>query len=409
MGCGEKERRRRVARNGLWSGCGLLLAAGVSAEPLPLLSPTGDVAEVAEPVHVTRTYRQGERVEVRTAYIRQPEANGDSRGFVGLKLKSKLGERLPVVRAELGYGSFDPQASLALDETNHRSFWVGAQSSWQDLQYGFNYQSMGRDFVALTPTRAVIAPGKERAEVWGQRRIGPVGLRTFAWHSRDHFQEGATGPRFADTAVGTSLDYSFASVPDLNTALTYSRQITRPLHDLEGATTDGELIHNLHGFVSLRKEHWTTTLSSSYTYKPDSETADGRRWDVWSQSVATIYTPQTGFSIAPTLFYQSAPEYGNPHRTRSGSASVALQYQPTRQPFHLSATGSLGVDTNAAWRDQRSSFNTHAAIHMPLGTGSHGPQTGALTLQIGYTETTSAAASHDDVLVNLEVSLHRFN
>lgn len=371
------------------------------AIPVPL--------KVNEPVNYSSTYRRGDRVEVRTAYIQQPGAAGDSQGFLGLKMKSKLGADLPLVRAELDYGSFNPSSSLALDNNTHRSFWMGAQSAWNGIQYGLNYQSMGRDFVALGPINAIFAPGKDRTEAWAQHRFGNLGIRTFAWYSKDQKSPDEHAVRFADTAVGTSFNYAFASAPYVDATLSYSRQITDQLNKPMVATDDGVLTHNLYGALSVRRTHWNATASTNYAYKADCTAVDGGPWDTWTETVTASFMPHQNLSVSPSFTYQTAPEPGLASRTRTRSAALALEMRPRGGPLLFTASSTMAARSNSAWISDATNFNSQAAIQMPLSFLGHERHKGSLALQIGYHESNDAYASNEDVLLNLELSLHQFN
>lgn len=375
----------------------------------PLASPIPNTIGANEPLNVSRTYRRGGRVEVRTAYIQQPGAAGDSRGFLGLKMKSDLGHYLPVVRAEIDYGAFDPDSSLALGNEDHRSVWVGAQSSWHGIQYGLSYQSMGQDFVPLGPVSATAAPGTNRTDIWGQRQFGNLGVRTFAWHARDVSDGDHAGVRLADTAVGTTLNYMLPSAPHIGATVSYSHQTTDSIDGAADRAVNGEVSHNLYGSLAVRKEYWNATASTSYVYKPDCAADDGGPDGIWTESIAASYTPHPNFSISPSLTYQDAPERGLRTRTTTRSAAVALQFRPAGTPYLLTASSTVAARSNDAWSMDAINHSTQAGIRMPLALGNPDTRNGSLAFRVNYIEARDAYASSDDLLLNLELTLHRFN
>lgn len=385
-----------------------MVAAPAAGAPNVLASPGANALDRNDPVNISRTYRRGDRVEVRTAYIQQPDAAGDSRGFLGLKMKSKLGPDLPVVRAELDYGSFDPQSALALDSNDHRSFWLGTQSSWQDIQYGLSFQSMGHDFAALAPISAIAAPGKDRTDLWAQRQFGPLGVRAFAWRSKDLENNDPNAARFNDTALGTSFNYAFQSAPFVDATLSYSRQITDQLNQPMISATDSTLTHNVYGAVTVRRARWNATASTQYAYKANCTAPDGSSWDTWTETLVASFTPRAHLSISPSFSYQTTPEPGLATRTRVRSTALALAMRPGGRPIEITASSTLATRSNPGWASDATQFNTQAAIHMPFPLGG-GQRRGSLALQFGYNETSDAYASSDDFLLNLELSLHQFN
>ena len=390
------------------AGVAGLAAASCAAAPVP--SSTATLAAVAqnEPVNLTRTYRRGERLELHTAYIQQPETSGDSRGFLGLKVKSKLGAELPLIQAEIDYGSFDPQSSLPLDNESHRSIWLGAQSAWHDIQYGVSYQSMGRDFVPLAPVITTAAPGTDRIDLWGQHRFGKLGVRTFAWRSADQSLPDNVGNRWANTAIGTAFNYVLLSAPHIDATLSYSRQLTTRIDQPDWIPTDDALSHNWFGSLSIRHPHWNATASSSYTFRADCSAAEGDPLGVWTQTISATYLPYPNVSVAPTFTYQDAPQ-DNHSRTKTRSATVALSFQPAGTSFMFTANGSLATQSNATWLADSTNFNTQAGITMPLPFGESERRKGTLALQLGYTETSDAYANNEDVMLHLDLTLHEFN
>ncbi len=377
-------------------------ATACGAAPIPSL-----VAQ-NEPVNLTHTYRRGERFEMRTAYIQQPEASGDSRGFLGLKMKSNLGAHLPLLQAEIDYGSFDPQSSLALDNENHRSVWFGAQSAWRDFQYGVSYQSMGLNFVPLAPVATTAAPGTNRVDVWGQRQFGKLGVRSFAWHATDQARADNVGNRMADTAVGAAFNYVLSAAPHIDATLSYSRQVNSHIDDPNPNAADDVLSHNVFGSLSIRRKSWNATASSSYTYRADCSAAEGNPSDIWTETVAATYTPHPNFSIAPSFTYQDEAQ-SNHSRTRTRSASVALNFRPAGSSIMFTANGYMGTRNNATWPARATNFNTQAGISMPLPFGDPERRTGSLALQLGYSETSDAYASTEDLTLHFDLTLHEFN
>ncbi len=363
-----------------------------------------------EPVHLTRNYRRGDRLEVHTAYIQQPEATGDSRGFLGLKMKSNLGTHLPSLQAEIDYGSFDPQSSLALDNESHRSLWFGAQSAWRDIQYGVSYQSMGSSFVPLAPVATTAAPGTNRVDVWGQRQFGKLGVRTFAWRATDQARPDNAGNRLTDTAVGTAFNYVLSTAPHIDATLSYSRQVTRHIDDPNLNAVDDVLNHNVFGSLSIRHNNWNATASSSYTYRADCPAAEGNPLGIWTETVAATYAPHPDLSIAPSFTFQDeVRDHRSRTRTRTRSAAVAIKFRPAGSWVMFTANGYLGTQDNADWSARATNFNTQAGVSMPLPFGAPERRTGSLALQLGYSETNDAYTSSEDLTLHLDLTLHEFN
>ncbi len=390
-----------------------IVAAGLAARACgaaPMPNPPSLVTLPAqhEPVHFTSNYRRGDRLEVHAAYIRQPEATGDSQGFLGLRMKSNLGAHLPSLQAEIDYGSFDPQSSLALDNKSHRSLWFGAQSAWRDIQYGVSYQSMGLKFVPLAPVATTAAPGTNRVDVWGQRQFGKLGVRTFAWHSTDQARPDNVGSRLADTAVGTAFNYVLSAAPHIDATLSYSRQVISHIDEPNLNAIDDVLNRNVSASLSIRRDNWNATASSSYTYRADCTAAEGNLLGIWTETVAATYAPHPDFSIAPSFTFQDEAQ-GNHSRTRTRSAAVAVNFRPAGSSIMFTANGYLGTQSNTAWSARATNFNSQAGISMPLPFGTPEKRTGSLALQLGYSETNDAYTSTEDLTVHLDLTLHAFN
>ncbi len=139
-----------------------------------------------QPVNLSSTYRAGDRLELHTDYVRQSSAEGDGGGFLGLRVHSRAGRYMPSLQIELDYGAFDPHSNVALGSELQRAVMVAAQSTWNSVQYGVRYQSIGQNFVPLAHVDATATPGTARSDIWAQRQFGKVGLRTFASQATDN-------------------------------------------------------------------------------------------------------------------------------------------------------------------------------------------------------------------------------
>lgn len=407
MGRGNSNAQLRRRLRAACMAAGLLTSAApatAAAQPLP--SGASLLAQ-NKPLNVNRTYRHGDLMELHTAYVQQPAASGDRRGYLGLKMQSDLGASLPALQAELDYGAFDPAASLALDDGSHRSVWLGVHSTWHDLRYGFNYQSMGRDFVPLAPVNAVIAPGKNRAEVWAQQQLGRLGVRAYAWQAKDQPYADPAALRQVDRTIGTTLNYMLLPAAGLTTHFSYARQTTHLLDPAAGAAAIPSLTHNLFSSLSMRREHWSASLSTAYAYGGSDEPASPDPWVAWSEELAVSYTPLPNLSLSPRVRFQTASEAGCQTPTRTRSAAIALQMRPDDGPLLFTATSSLESRRNAAWSAAERQLNTQASVQMPLRIQQ--PQQGSLAVRVNYAEATNAYANSSELSVNLELSLHEFN
>lgn len=352
------------------------------------------------------TYREGDQVEVHTAYIQQPDTGGSSRGFLGLQMKSRLAPFLPVLQAEIDYGAFDPSASVALDSEARRSAEIGAHSAWNRFHYGARYQSMGRDFAPLTAIDATATPGTERTDLWVRRQFGNLGVRTFTSRAADHPDASTNASRWASTAVGTTLDYALATAPFVQAALTYSREIVETFHDARNAAAVSDLSHRLSGSLSVRNPLWNATLSSSYRY--DCSAFEGNQRDTWTESLVVGLRPAPNFSVSPTLSYENAPGAGHHSRAQSGSAGVALQFRPAGKRYRFTASSTVATRRAADWNaDVR--FDAEAGVRLPLRLGDTQHENGAVALQLNYTEAPDTIAAQDNLLMNLQLSLHNFD
>ena len=357
-------------------------------------------------MNMSRTYREGDQVEVRTAYIQQPDAEGSSRGFLGLQMKSKLAPFLPVLQAELDYGAFDPSSSVALDSETQRSTVIGAHSAWKRFKYGVRFQSMGRDFAPLTATDTTAAPGTDQTDLWVQRQFGSLSMRTFTSRAAEHPDASTTASHWASTAVGTTLDYTLASAPLVQAALTYSRQLVETFHDARTAAAVSDPSHRLSGTLSVRNALWNATLSSGHRY--DCSETHGNARDTWTESLAVGVTPAPNFSVSPRLSYEDAPAAGHRGRTQTSSAGIALQFHPAGKRYRFTASSTVAARRAAAWSaDVR--VDTEAGVRLPFTLGGAQRKNGALALQLNYTEAPDAFAGGDDLLMNLQLSLHNFD
>jgi hypothetical protein len=377
----------------------------------PFISHPTNQGTAGKPVNYSKSYSHGGAMEFHTAYIQQPRATGNSQGFLGLRMQAHLGDTLPEIQAELDYGSFNSQSSLALNSDSHRSFRLSAEFAYNRFRYGANYQSTGRDFVALAPIDAVAMPGKNRTELWTERQVGQLGIRTFAWYSEDQHNPDPAALRLAESAIGTRLNYRFASAPYIDGTLSYSRQLSDQVNPglTRNPELDDTLTHNIQGAVTLREPWWNATASTTYAYKPDYTLANGNVWESRADSFAATFTPYENLSLSPRLTYQIKPEPGLVMRTHVLEAALALEMRPWNGPLLFTATSSLAERSNAAWQDDAMRFKSRAAIEMPFSLLGRKNARDSLSVQIDYSESSDAYASNDNVQVNLEFSLYQIN
>ncbi len=360
------------------------------------------------PANMSNTYRAGDRLELHTDYVRQPSAEGDGRGFLSLHVQSRADRYIPSLQAELDYGAFDPNSNVALDSEQQRAVLVAAQSAWSGVQYGARYQSIGQNFVPLAHVDATTAPGTDRSDVWAQRQFGKAGLRTFASQVRGRAIGEPDYKQWARAAVGATLDYALASAPAVDAAVTYSHQTMDSFNDARDAAAIRELNRRLSATFSIRQTLWNASASSSYTYQPDCTEIEGLQTDIWRDSIAVAYTPAPDISLSPTLTYEDAPATDRSH-TKTRSAAIKLQYRPVGRSFLVSASSSIAAQRNASWDADAIHFSSQAGICMPLALNALHEEEGALALQLKYIDASDTFSSNNDVLLNLQLSLHNFD
>ncbi len=180
-------------------------------------------------------------------------------------------------------------------------------------------------------------------------------------------------------------------------------------NDARNAAAIRELSHRLSATLSIRQEFWNATASSTYTDQSDCTEIDGVQTGTWRDSIAMAYTPAPDLSISPTFTYENAPAADHRSRTSTRSAAIAFRYRPVGRPFVFSASSSVAAQRNAAWDADAFRFNSRAGIRMPLALNAPHQNNGAVALQLNYIETTDAFNNGDDLLLNLEFSLHNFD
>jgi hypothetical protein len=317
--------------------------------------------EEDESLFVRSTHKGGDLFTVGTAFTQRKKVHDlqtraaarEEKGFWHMDLSSAQGGTGPKFKAEFAQSSFDPETSQGFGSSENRMMKLATFGSWQGYDLGLGYQAVGnrykKDGKAAEQRKndsghpnSELHQGRQATEAWVGRQFGDLNVKTRATLYQEEGKESEGAPQFTTQQLGTSLNYTILSWPEVGVTLDYASGV-RSGDGPESTSVDVESIA-----TSLYYSGNTWSSSLYVGNMAGAGTTD--TMDLRTYYLGGSYYPVSTFSLSPDFTYWEEDYVDLGATTDNYMASMSASYKPsTRSRFSFDGYSEYSTQKNAEW------------------------------------------------------------
>ena len=202
---------------------------------------------------------------------------------------------------------------------------------------------------------------EEKIHVWGGKKIGSLGLKTFISRSWNNVERDPDKYQMTGTFGGAALDFKTPRLP-FWFSFSYSQGTSESTMEPDGSKSKGENLQNYGGSLYYRGgEAFDMTLSSSYSPTQDRIRSDEITDTFWHEISANI-RPTWKITITPTISFGEYRYLWYGERTKNPSASLSVSLSELFETVDLNFWGYYsGMRGTDGYQDDMM-FNTSLGI-----------------------------------------------
>ena len=293
------------------------------------------------------------------------------KAFWGIQAHVDISDTIGHVTTEMGYGGISAIDGEGFGDANHHFMRIQTSKQTARLRYGMNFQSAGAQFYR---PGSDIPADRAIAEAWAAKIWRRLRVRSYVSQSYDNLAHDPTRARLIDTQLGSKLEYTMASWPNLSYAIEQAVGVRHSTLDPIAALPIQGAIDSTRISINYRSTHWSSTLSSSYSTQHNNDGALSER-KTKQQVKGSVHLSER-FSFHPGVAYTTMNS-----TVATEQAWVNMRYQSLWQPAQVSSYLS---QTNTHENNTISSEHRHGAEISARWRSSIFATSGNLSLRIAY-------------------------
>ena len=195
--------------------------------------------------------------------------------------------------------------------------------------FGAEYRYVGNDLQDLDRYKKMLGEkGKidndqEKIDVWGAKKIGPVGFKAFFSRSWDNVESDPEKYQMLESTGGAEIDFKAPYVP-IWFNFSYSKSMSESTIEPKGSKTKGQNGDSISGSLYYYMGNaFDITLSSNYFPSQDRIRSNRKTETFWHEISANI-RPTWYITITPTISYGEYRYLWYGERTENPSASLSV-------------------------------------------------------------------------------------
>jgi hypothetical protein len=194
-----------------------------------------------------------------------------------------------------------------------------------ETQYSYGGKDLKNPDKYMKPsyTNSELKNDEEKIQIWGTKKIGPVGLKTYISRSWNNVEKDPDKYRMAKTFGGGALDFKVPRLPFWFN-LSYSQGTSESTMAPDGSKTKGENEQNYGGSLYFYgDETYDITLSSSHSPTRD-RIRSHRKTDTFWHEISANIRPTSYITITPTISLGEYRYRWYGEKTENPSASLSV-------------------------------------------------------------------------------------
>ena len=243
-------------------------------------------------------------------------------------------------------------SNLASNESDKQLEIFRLRHKLNGFNYGVEYRYVGKNLndpkqykkKTETKTKVDLENDQEGVEIWGERKIGSIGLKTFFSRFWDNVDRDPMHTQILTNKYGLEMKYKMDSLP-INFSFSHSREESEDTIKPDRSEYQGKQKETYGSFLYYYEgKAFNMTASSRYSHSQDLFDTNKKTESFWHRISSSI-RPASNLTITPTLSF-SEYRYRYGERKENPSASLSINYSQIFNVFDLSLRGGYSQTRN---------------------------------------------------------------
>jgi len=279
----------------------------------------------------------------------------------------------------------------ASNESDNRFEILRLEQKLKGFNYGLEYRYVGKnlnDFdrykkKAEVKTNFGLENDQEGVEIWGEKHIGSIGLKTFFSRFWDNVDRDPALPRMLTHRYGLEMKYKMDLLPVCLSFSHFSEE-SEDTFEIESSEYHGEQKKTYKSSLQYHGgKAFDVTASASYSlsqdlFDPNKETQSFRH------KISSSIHPASDLTITPTLSFGEYRYLWDGEQTKNPSASLSISYSQILNVVDLSLRGRYSQTKNTDRSLDTERLNTSIGLSWRTNN-SFFPQM-CYSLDLGYNQ-----------------------
>lgn len=253
--------------------------------------------------------------------------------------------------SELDETSFSSKS--AFNSSDNRFEILRLEQKFKNFNYGVEYRYVGKNLnnfdrykkKAETKTNFGLENDQEGVEIWGEKNIGPIGLKTFFSRFWDNVDHDPALPRMLTHRYGLEMKYKMDLLPVCLSFSHFSEE-SEDTFEIENSEYHGEQKKTYSSSLQYHGgKAFDITASASYSlsqdlFDPNKETQSFRH------KISSSIHPASNLTIIPTLSFGEYRYLWDGEQRENPSASLSISYSQIFNVVDLSLRGRYSQTKN---------------------------------------------------------------
>jgi len=259
-------------------------------------------------------------------------------------------------------------SNLASNESDNQLEVFRLKQKLNDFNYGLEYRYVGKNLSDAndykkkteTETNVDLKNDQQGVEIWGEKKIGSIGLKTFFSRFWDNVDRDPSHTQILTNKYGLEMKYKMHSLP-INFSFSHSREESEDTIKPDSSDYQGKQKESYGGSLYyFGGKAFTMTASSKYSYSQELFDTNENTEIFWHRISSSI-RPASNLILTPTLSFGEY-RYGYGERKENPSASLSVNYRQIFNVVDLSLKGGYSQTRNTEGSQDAEELDTSVGL-----------------------------------------------
>ena len=259
-------------------------------------------------------------------------------------------------------------SNLASNEFDKQLEIFRLKQNLNGFNYGVEYRYVGKNLndpnhykkKTETETKVDLENDQQGVEVWGEQKIGAIGLKTFFSRFWDNVDRDPTQTQILTNKYGLEMKYKMDSLP-IDVSFSHSREESEDIIKPDSTDYQGEQKETYGSSLNYYGgKAFTMTASSTYSYSQDLFDTNKKTGSYWHR-ISSCIRPASNLTITPMLSFGEY-RYWYGERKENPSASLSINYSRIFNIVDLSLRGRYSQMRNTDGSQDVATLDTSVGL-----------------------------------------------